>query len=147
MRTAQIGPDLRLAWWNKCENEIISMSRAWDKEKIWVPNRIRTYDLLEVTENMLKIALNLFYVWLQYCLLFIHFFLKTYLPILFFLGHSFDKSLRTTTKMTPSYVTYFSLSNYKNIKKADLKRVVYPITLPVDKDETQFKCTQPAEQN
>ena len=33
------------ARWNKCENEIISMSRAWDKEKIWVPDRIRTYDL------------------------------------------------------------------------------------------------------
>ena len=48
--------------------------------------------------------------------------------------------------MTPSYVTYFSLSYYKNIKKADLKGVVYPITLPVDKDKTQFKCTQPAEQ-
>ena len=25
-----------------CENEMISMSRAWDKEKIWVPDRIRT---------------------------------------------------------------------------------------------------------
>ena len=23
---------------NKCEDEIISMSRAWDKEKIWLPN-------------------------------------------------------------------------------------------------------------
>ena len=29
-----------------CENELISMSRAWDKEKISVPDRIRTYDLL-----------------------------------------------------------------------------------------------------
>ena len=28
-----------------CKNEIISMSRAWDKEKLWVPDRIRTYDL------------------------------------------------------------------------------------------------------
>ena len=26
------------ARWNKCENELISMSRAWDKEKIWVPD-------------------------------------------------------------------------------------------------------------
>ena len=26
-------------------NEMISMSRSWDKEKIWVPERIRTYDL------------------------------------------------------------------------------------------------------
>ena len=103
------------------------MSRAWDKEKIWVPNRIRTYDLLEVTEMMLKIAINLFYVWLQYCLFFVQFFLKAYSPILFFLGHSFDKNLRTTTKMTPSYVTYFSLSNYKNIKKPDLKEVVYTL--------------------
>ena len=30
---------------NKCEGEIISMSRAWDKEKIWTLDRIRTYDL------------------------------------------------------------------------------------------------------
>ena len=29
----------------KCEGEIISMSRAWDKEKIWDPDRIRTYDI------------------------------------------------------------------------------------------------------
>ena len=30
----------------KCENELIIMSRAWDKKKkIWVPDRIRTYDL------------------------------------------------------------------------------------------------------
>ena len=28
-----------------CESEMISMSRAWDKEKIWNPDRIRTYDL------------------------------------------------------------------------------------------------------
>ena len=28
-----------------CENEMTSMSRAWDTEKIWVPERIRTYDL------------------------------------------------------------------------------------------------------
>ena len=28
-----------------CENEMISMSRTWDKEKIWDPDRIRTYDL------------------------------------------------------------------------------------------------------
>ena len=25
---------------NKWENEIISMPEAWDKEKIWVPNRM-----------------------------------------------------------------------------------------------------------
>ena len=31
--------------WSKCENEIIGTSQAWDKEKIWVPNRIQTYDL------------------------------------------------------------------------------------------------------
>ena len=30
---------------NKRKDEIISMSRAWDKEKIWVPDRIRTYNL------------------------------------------------------------------------------------------------------
>ena len=24
---------------------MISMSRVWDKEKIWLPDRIRTYDL------------------------------------------------------------------------------------------------------
>ena len=30
---------------NKCQGEIISMSRAWDKEKIWTLDRIRTYDL------------------------------------------------------------------------------------------------------
>ena len=33
------------ARWNKCENEIISVSRAWDKEKIWVLERIRAHDL------------------------------------------------------------------------------------------------------
>ena len=33
------------SWWSKCENEIIGTSQAWDKEKIWVPNRIQTYDL------------------------------------------------------------------------------------------------------
>ena len=30
---------------NIVKNKIISMSWAWDKEKIWVPNRIQTYDL------------------------------------------------------------------------------------------------------
>ena len=35
------------ARWNKSEDEIISVSRAWGKEKILVfPDRIRTYDLL-----------------------------------------------------------------------------------------------------
>ena len=29
----------------ECENEMITMSRAWDKEKIRVQDRIRTYDL------------------------------------------------------------------------------------------------------
>ena len=24
---------------------MISMSKAWDKEKIWIPDRIQTYDL------------------------------------------------------------------------------------------------------
>ena len=34
------------ARWNKCKDEIISVSRAWGKEKIWVfPDRIRTYYL------------------------------------------------------------------------------------------------------
>ena len=28
-----------------CENEIISMSRAWDKKIIWILDRVRTYDL------------------------------------------------------------------------------------------------------
>ena len=28
-----------------CKNEIISMSLAWNKEKIWVLNKMRTYDL------------------------------------------------------------------------------------------------------
>ena len=28
-----------------CENKIISMSLAWNKENIWVPNKMRTYDL------------------------------------------------------------------------------------------------------
>ena len=36
----------------KCENELISMSRVWDKEKIWVPDRIWTYDL-QNTEQVL----------------------------------------------------------------------------------------------
>ena len=32
------------ARWNECENEIISVSRAWDKaEKIWVPDRILSW--------------------------------------------------------------------------------------------------------
>ena len=30
---------------NHSEDEIISMSRVWDKEKISVPDRIRTYEL------------------------------------------------------------------------------------------------------
>ena len=29
----------------KCEGELINMSRAWDQEKFWVPDRNRTYDL------------------------------------------------------------------------------------------------------
>ena len=29
-----------------CENIIISMSPAWDKEKVWVSSRFQTYDLL-----------------------------------------------------------------------------------------------------
>ena len=33
------------SWWSKCENEIIGTSQAWHREKIWVPNRIQTYDL------------------------------------------------------------------------------------------------------
>ena len=32
----------------RCENELISMSRVWDKEKIWVPDRIRTYALQNI---------------------------------------------------------------------------------------------------
>ena len=33
------------ASWNNCENELMSMSRGRDKEKIWVPDRIWTYGL------------------------------------------------------------------------------------------------------
>ena len=29
----------------KCEGELINMTRAWDKEKFWVPDRNRTHDL------------------------------------------------------------------------------------------------------
>ena len=28
----------------KCEGELINMTRAWDKEKFWVPDRNRTHD-------------------------------------------------------------------------------------------------------
>ena len=28
-----------------CEGELINMTRAWDKEKFWVPDRNRTHDL------------------------------------------------------------------------------------------------------
>ena len=44
--------------WNKCENEVISMSRAWDKEKIWVPDRIRTYDLLNTGRALYPLELR-----------------------------------------------------------------------------------------
>ena len=33
------------ASWNNCENELMSISRGRDKEKIWVPDRIWTYGL------------------------------------------------------------------------------------------------------
>ena len=46
------------ARWNRCENKKkISMSLAWDKEKIWVPDRIRTYDLRRQLETVLDIWL------------------------------------------------------------------------------------------
>ena len=35
----------------------ISMSLAWDKEKIWVPDRIRAYDLRSQLETVLDIWL------------------------------------------------------------------------------------------
>ena len=35
----------KLLLFSACENEIISISRAWEKEKIRVSDRIRTYDL------------------------------------------------------------------------------------------------------
>ena len=27
------------------KDEIISMSRGWDKQKVWIPDMIQTYDL------------------------------------------------------------------------------------------------------
>ena len=33
------------AQWTNVRDEIISMSQAWDKQKIWIPDMIRTYDL------------------------------------------------------------------------------------------------------
>jgi len=46
------------ARWSKCENEIISTSQAWDKEKIWVPNRIQTYDLLNTGQALYPIEVR-----------------------------------------------------------------------------------------
>ena len=35
-----------LEWlFSDCEDELINMTRAWDKEKFWVPDRNRTHDL------------------------------------------------------------------------------------------------------
>ena len=42
--------------WNLFCDEIISMSRAWDKEKIWVPDRIRTYDLPETGRALYQLS-------------------------------------------------------------------------------------------
>ena len=42
----------------RCENELISMSQAWDKEKIWVPDRIRTYDLPNTGRALYPFALR-----------------------------------------------------------------------------------------
>ena len=36
--------------------EIISMSRAWDKEKIWVPDRKGTYDLPNTGEALYPLS-------------------------------------------------------------------------------------------
>ena len=56
---------------------MISMSRAWDKEKIWVPDRIRTYDQpntgralysLELRRTHGELGHILFYIYLT-CIL------------------------------------------------------------------------------
>ena len=41
-----------------CENELISMLPAWDKEKISVPDRIRTYDLLNTGRALYPLELR-----------------------------------------------------------------------------------------
>ena len=46
------------ARWNKCENEMIKMSRAWDKEEIWVPDTIRTYDLPNTGQALYPLELR-----------------------------------------------------------------------------------------
>ena len=33
------------AQWTNVKDEIISMSRGWDKQKVWIPDMIQTYDL------------------------------------------------------------------------------------------------------
>ena len=40
---------------------IISMSRAWDREKIWVPDRIRTYDLQFSLSHARDMLISLFH--------------------------------------------------------------------------------------
>ena len=41
-----------------CETEIISMTRAWDKEKIWVPDRIPTYHLPNTRQALHSLKLR-----------------------------------------------------------------------------------------
>ena len=43
---------------NECKNEIISVSRAWDKEQLWVPDRIRTYDLPDTGRALYSLELR-----------------------------------------------------------------------------------------
>ena len=33
------------AWYVKKDGKVFNMSQAWDKEKVWVPDRNWTYDL------------------------------------------------------------------------------------------------------
>ena len=55
---------------------MISMSKAWDKEKIWIPDRIQTYDLpnprralLSYGELMESKAMYWVHIWHASCIL------------------------------------------------------------------------------
>ena len=62
----------------ECEGELINMTRAWDKEKFWVPDRNRTHDLpntgralypLSYENSWRARSFNWVYIWQVSCIL------------------------------------------------------------------------------
>ena len=61
-----------------CEGELINMTRAWDKEKFWVPDRKRTHDLLNTGRALYPLSyenswrarsFNWLHIWQVSCIL------------------------------------------------------------------------------